>query len=296
MPGGVETRVHGISARRGRPSRTAGGPRSGELARAVEAEDEYRRMCALQRMEASQLRRVLGGDPAEAAPWVRAAARLGLAEGQVRLGQMLLDGLGVTRDPVAAHRWFLSAARRGSPTAMNMAGRCFENGWGAPPDLSEAARWYARSAEAGHDWGEYNYANMLFDGRGVHQDLTQACRLYASAASKGHARAMNLLARCYEEGWGAPRNAVEALGWYRASAESGYFRAQFNYATVMAALDRSDEALGWAERACRSATPDSLAGVLDLLEAHLDARLADLGRRLRRELAPGHAAPRKPPS
>ena len=167
--------------------------------------------------------------------------------GQVRLGQMLLEGLGVTRDEVAAHRWFLSAARKEEPAAMNMAGRCFENGWGAPPDLAEAAHCYSRSAEEGHDWGEYNYANMLFDGRGVDQDLAQACRLYASAASKGHARAMNLLARCYEEGWGAPRDPVQALGWYRASAESGYFRAQFNYAAVLAALDRVDEALDWAD-------------------------------------------------
>ena len=177
------------------------------IASAVAAEDEYRRMCALTRMGPSELKRVLGGDPEAAAPWVRAAARLGLAEGRLRLGQMLLDGLGVVRDETAALRCFLAAARQGAPAAMNMAGRSYENGWGAPVDLAEAARWYARSAKAGHDWGEYNYANMLFDGHGGVQDQARAVGLYLRAAAQGHARAMNLLARAYEEGWGVARNA-----------------------------------------------------------------------------------------
>ncbi len=273
----------------GRSPTEADGPRPDPIAQAVQAEDDYRRMCALQRMEASELRRLLELDPAEAAPWVRAAARLGLVEGQIRLGQMLLDGLGVARDEVAALSWFLSAARKGAPTAMNMAGRCYENGWGAATDLGEAAHWYARSAEAGHDWGEYNYANMLFDGRGTTQDQQQAVQLYLRAAGHGHARAMNLLARCYEEGWGTPRDPARAFRWYRASAEAGYFRAQFNYAAVLVALDQVDEALGWFEQACRGATPDSLSGMVDLLSRHSQARLAALGDRLAQDLTPGGA-------
>jgi TPR repeat protein len=275
-------------ARRWPRRRTATGAGSASpdpIARAVDAEDEYRRMCALQGMAASELRRLLAGDLAEAAPWMRAAARLGLVEGQLRLGQMLLDGLGVARDEAAGLGWFLSAARKGSPAAMNMAGRCYENGWGAAPDLAEAAAWYLRSAEAGHDWGEYNYANMLFDGRGVAEDRPQAVRWYLSAAEQGHGRAMNLLARCLEEGWGTPRDPAQAFRWYRASAESGYFRAQFNYAAILAALGRLDDAMPWFEKAISGATPDSRPGMIGLLRSNPDARLAALGERLAVELA-----------
>ena len=87
----------------------------------------------------ADLRALLAGDPAEAAPWIESAARYGLAEAQLRLGQMLLDGLGVAKDNSAALTWFMRAAHRGAAEAMNMVGRCHENGWGTPVDLAVAA-------------------------------------------------------------------------------------------------------------------------------------------------------------
>jgi TPR repeat protein len=247
---------------------------------AAEAEAHYLRMCRLRRLSHDELRRLLAGDPAIAAPWVESAARYGIAEAQVRLGQMSLDGAGVPRDEAAALGWFLRAARAGSPEAMNMAGRCYENGWGAAESLEVAACWYRKSAEAGHDWGEYNYANMLFDGRGVAQDGEAAVAWYGRAAARGHARAMNLLARCHEEGWGTARNPARACEWYRRSAEGGYFRAQFNYATLLTARGLIDEAMPWFERALRAATPESRCGMTAALVRQSDPRLAALGRHL----------------
>lgn len=245
-----------------------------------EAEARYRRMCALQAMGGAELRTLLGGDQAKAAPWVETAARFGVAEAQVRYGRMLLDGAGVDPDPKAAFDWFARAARAGEAEAMNMAGRCLENGWGVEVDLALAADWYRRAAEAGYDWGEYNFGNMLFDGRGVAEDRAAAVGWYLKAAGQGHARAMNLLARCCEEGWGTPRDAGAAFDWYRRSAEAGYFRAEFNYASLLTALGLVEEALAWFERACRGATPDSLPGMLALLASQPDIRLTDLARRL----------------
>jgi TPR repeat protein len=250
-----------------------------------EAELHYRRMWRLRQMSGAELRILLTGDPAEAAPWIESAARYGLVEAQMRLGQMRLDGVGVAKDEAAALDWFTRAARQGEPKSMNMVGRCFENGWGAPVDLVAAAAWYRRSAEAGYDWGEYNYANMLFDGRGVPQDLEQAAMWYRRAAEQGHARAMNLLARCHEEAWGVARDGREAYAWYRRSAESGYFRAEYNFGALLAGQGRMEEALGWLEKACRGATPESLHGMVDALVRHEDPRLTELGRRMARALA-----------
>jgi TPR repeat protein len=247
----------------------------------AQAEEDYLRMSRLRRMSYDELRVLLAGDPAKAAPWITSAARYGLAEAQVRLGQMFLDGVGVMRDEAVALKWFLCAARKGSREAMNMAGRCYENGWGIEEDLAGAAGWYRSSANACHDWGEYNYANMLFDGRGVATDREQAITWYRRAADQGHARAMNLLARCYEEGWGVARHPALACEWYRRSAHGGYFRAQFNYATVLAATGRIGEAVDWFHKARKGATPESLGAMIDTLALHDDARLSNLGRRLR---------------
>jgi len=253
---------------------------AGRFDRQEALEADFLRMSQLRRMSHAELRGLLAGDPANAAPWVETAARYGVAEAQLRLGQMLLDGLGAPKDEAAALTWFMRAAKAGAPEAMNMVGRCHENGWGTAVDLPAAADWYRRSAEAGHDWGEYNYANMLFDGRGAALNQVEAVAWYRRAADKGHARAMNLLARCCEEGWGTERDPAAACDWYRRSAEGGYFRAQFNYGSILAAHGRVDEALAWFEKACRGAPPENRRAMIDVLLRQTEPTLTDFARTL----------------
>jgi TPR repeat protein len=231
------------------------------LPAAAEAEAHYRRMCRLARMSGAELGRVLAGEGA--APWIESAARYGVAEAQLRLGQLRLDA-GEAAEAVA---WFERAARQGSAEAMNMVGRALENGWGVAVDAAAAAAWYRRSADAGCDWGQYNYANLLFDGRGLAQDQAAACVWYRKAAEQGHARAMNLLARCCEEGWGVARDPAAARRWYRRAAEAGYFRGQYNYATWLVREGRADAARGWFDAALAGAPPDSRATMAEAVAA-----------------------------
>jgi TPR repeat protein len=219
------------------------------LADQAAIEDRGARVAQLRSMTPAQLAAVLGGDPAEAEPWVRAAGASGIPQAQVRLGRMLLEGQGVPKDQASALRRFEHAAKTGDGDAMNMAGRCYENGWGAPADHVQAAGWYRRSAEAGHDWGEYNYAHMLFDGRGVAQDRTAAFAWYRKAADSGHARAMNLVARCLEAGWGVAVDPMAADRWYERSARAGYFRAQYNHALALFGRGQIDEGRAWLRQA-----------------------------------------------
>jgi len=227
------------------------------LVRAQRAEDSVARFDRLSRMSAAELAAVLGGDPAAAEPWVRAAASHGMPEAQVRLGRMLLAGEGTKRDEQAAYRWFLRAAREGDADAMNMLGRCHENGWGVAAGDAAAAPWFRRAAEAGHDWGEYNYAHMLFDGRGgVPINRAMAYTLYLRAAQRGHARAMNLVGRCLEAGWGITSDPAAAETWYERSAETGYFRGQFNHAVALIERGCDNDAWIWLDRAYRSGDDD----------------------------------------
>jgi TPR repeat protein len=253
------------------------------FARAEAAEASHLRMVRLQRMNHYELRALLAGDPAEAALWVTSAAEYGLLAAQLRLGRMLLEGQGVSKNPALALLWFTRAAERRDAEAMNMVGRCYDNGWGVASDLKIAARWYKMSAERGHDWGQYNFGNVLFDGRGAAADLPQALLWYWYAARQGHARAMNLLARCCEEGWGCPRDDPQAFEWYRRSAQAGYFRAQYNYAASLADRGLVREAADWfwtaassGEDKIRRAIAHRLAGAYDPALKAVRARVVKL--------------------
>jgi TPR repeat protein len=219
-------------------------------------------------MGPEQLRRVLLDDPARSVPWVRAAAEMGLAEGQLRYGRMLLEGLGMARDRVAAFAWFSRAAEAGDVEAWNMLGRCYENGWGVAEEFALAAHWFGRAAKAGDAWAQYNLGHLHLNGKGLPRDPAAALACYRASADQGHARAMNLVGRCYEHGWGANADQDAAAHWYRLSAEGGYFRGQYNHASILMARGEAAAALPWFERAIAGA-PAATRGVM--IQACADA-------------------------
>lgn len=239
-------------------------------------------------VSADRLADLLAGAPREAARTILTAAQTGLADAQVMLGQILLEGRGIQRDPELAVRWFRIAREHGHPMAHNMLGRCLEHGWGCEPNPSAAAREYRQAAEQGLDWGMYNLANLLATGRGVTQDQTQALHLYRRAAELGHAKSMNLLGRYLEEGLVVPADQAAAWDWYRRSAEGGDFRGQFSHAAVLIAQRRWEDARHWLTQALslghlmflRKARDELLAArigpIADIAMAYV-ARCADIG-------------------
>jgi TPR repeat protein len=241
-------------------------------------------------LSAPRLRALLFQEPHRAADWVRVAALEGLAPAQLCYGRMLLEGWGAERDPAAALAWFRRAAVQGDLDAVNLIGRCHEHGWGAPCDMPTAAEHYTRAADAGHAWAQYNLGHLYLNGQGVERNYASAYTYYRRAAEQGHERAMNLLGRCCEQGWGSARNPAAAAEWYRRSAEAGYFRGEYNWATMLLAAGRVEEAAIWLERAAGHGTPGVRRAVLALLER------SDAGGTLRRlALRLQGASPPEPP-
>jgi uncharacterized protein len=206
-------------------------------------------------MTPEALRDLLQRDPHRAASTVQMLADQGVPAAQLLFGRMLLEGTGCVKSPAAAFAWFQRAATDDQAEAINMLGRCLENGWGTAVDAQRAFGCYARAAQLGDDWAQYNLGHMYLDGNGITRDPALAMHWYAQASAQGHPRAMNLLARCYEEGWGVSKDPAQAADWYRKSAEAGYFRGQYNWATVLMAMGRTDEASVWLSRAEQTATP-----------------------------------------
>jgi uncharacterized protein len=235
------------------------------------------RVAALTMMGRQELSSTL--QSGDAAQWVEAAARCGIAEAQLRLGRMLLEGEGVSRDACAAFACFLCAAESGDAEGHNMLGRCLENGWGTEKDFASAAHHYRIAAETGLDWAQYNLAHMLLSGIGVTRDRGAAFCFYGLAAAQGHVRAMNLLGRCYEQGWGVARDALLARAWYRRSAEGGYFRGAYNYGSVIAAEGCITGALHWFERALAGAPEPTRGHMVTALSSHTEPALRALAER-----------------
>lgn len=197
----------------------------------------------------------IAAEPVAAAQWMLHGARLGNADAQITLGQWLLDGHGVAPSPVDGLAWFLKAARQGHPMGMNMAGRCYENGWGAAADDFAAANWYRQAAYKGLDAAMYNLANLLATGKGVEQDAAEALQWYRKAAALGHAKSMTKIGFFYEDGRVVAQDAAAAFTWFEGGARGGDFRGQYNYASMLAARGRLDEALEWLRKVPLTATP-----------------------------------------
>jgi TPR repeat protein len=225
----------------------------------IEPHDLWR-VAALSMMAREELSATLQGK--SAAAWVKAAAKCGFAEAQLRLGRMLLEGDGVARDLEAAFACFQSAAEGGDADGHNMLGRCYENGWGTAKDYAQAVHHYRIASDTGLDWAHYNLGHMLLSGGGVARDRDAAFACYAKAAAKGHVRAMNLLGRCYEEGWGVARDSDAARDWYRRSAFGGYFRGAYNYADMIAAEGYIHSALPWFKCALDAAPEPTRSAML----------------------------------
>lgn len=232
-------------------------------------------------LSSEQLCDMLAGDPREAAKGILAAAKSGLVEAQVMLGQILLEGRGIERDPVLAATWFRIGANQGNAMALNMLGRCLEHGWGCAEDLVAAAAHFRQAAAQGLDWGMYNYANLLATGRGVARNEQAAFDFYRRAAERGHAKSLNLLGRCYEEGIGVSADPRQALDCYRRSAQAGDFRGQYSYAAVLMSLGEWQQARHWLQQALelghlkflRKASAELRAAALPQIQDITDAYL-----------------------
>ena len=166
------------------------------------------RVAALTMMSAEDLHAAIGGDGAAA--WIGAAALCGLAQAQLRLGRMLLEGEGVTQDRQAAFARFLAVADSGDAEAHNMLGRCLSKMAGAPASTARRAVHYRIAAEAGLDWAQYNLGTCCWPAMAWHATARRRSAWYGKAAAQGHVRAMNLVGRCLENGWGVARDPVHA--------------------------------------------------------------------------------------
>jgi TPR repeat protein len=131
-------------------------------------------------------------DEKQAALWMEAAASQGVVEGQYLLGDMYLQGRGVTASAV------------------------------------DAINWYGKAAASGSAYGQYSLGVMYYNGQGVSQNLQEANKWLTSAAIQGHNEAQYLLGRMYEQGFGVQKSLVHAYAWWKMIPEGNVVADDFD--------------------------------------------------------------------
>mmetsp|Transcript_13861 Transcript_13861/g.35377 ORF Transcript_13861/g.35377 Transcript_13861/m.35377 type:complete len:241 (-) Transcript_13861:48-770(-) len=159
----------------------------------------------------------------EAAVHLEAAAVLGLAEGQRRLGTLLLQ----KGERFEAAQWTLRAAKQGDLEAQACLAALYESGWGVPSNIVKAAKWYRRAADRGHAKSQGVLGTYYEEGWGVPRDVSLAALYYRKAAMQGLATAQCDLGRLYERGDGVPKSLSAARRFYHLAAEQGDADAMF---------------------------------------------------------------------
>ena len=69
--------------------------------------------------------------------------------GQEMLGDLYLEGWGVTQDKAEAARWYRKAAEQGDEVAEMSLGRMYEDCEGVEQNDQEAIRWFRKVIEQG---------------------------------------------------------------------------------------------------------------------------------------------------
>lgn len=151
--------------------------------------------------------------------WLRKAANAGSVAAQASLGVTYFTGTAeVRQDYAEAAVWLRQAARQGHGDSANKMGVIFKNGLGTEQNLEKAVLWFTYGANAGDRFAQGNLAVCYLNGEWVRRDYEQAARWFEEAARRGHADSQYFLGLMYAKGVGVARDAGKAREWLALAA------------------------------------------------------------------------------
>ena len=165
-------------------------------------------------------------EAAAAAGWLREAADQGHAPAQMLLGQLYMDGLGVTADSQAAASWLSKAAEQACPHAACELGQLYRR----LGDRDKAARWFRQGAQEACNTSVIGLARLLLDATGATRDQQEEdIGLLHKAAGQGSVEAWFCLGQINE----GRKKMEEAVDCYRKAADKGQVEAQMKLGDLL---------------------------------------------------------------
>ena len=263
------------------------------------------------------------GDYVQAAKWYRKAAEQGILDAHLVLGNLYVEGKGVTQDYAKAAKWYRKAAENTAVdtsqafmkgSAQIQLGHFYEQGTGVPQDYVEAVKWYRKAADGGDPFAVLPLYSMCIFGHSTKEDCTDVfgrllvfSNLDISALSDIQKATLDgvygELGELYLWGKGVPQNNVEAAKWLRKAAERGNLASQvelgFLYADGKGVPQDLVLAYMWFNLAAASSNGPAQkdnANLRDQIAARMTPAQIAEAQRLAREWKPIETGASNPPS
>jgi hypothetical protein len=171
-----------------------------------------------------------------------AAAELGDARAQTRLGEIYTHGIGVAPNRDMAIDWLRRAARQGSVVAEAQLGTLLMEGKTPPP---EGVAWLRKAAEAGDAPSQYNLSRAYRLGLGVPADTEQLVFWLRKAAEQGEPAGLDGYGYAILTGLDDTYDYVAACTWLilaveRSQPGDAHNRAVVNLGNAKAELTPSE--------------------------------------------------------
>ena len=135
-------------------------------------------------------------------------AEKGHAKAQHKLGEMYVNGQGVSQDYKEAIKWLLKSAEQKNLTAQRLIRASYH-------------KLHQEVAEQGDSYAQRFLGARYYLGLGVTQDYAEAAKWYKKAAEQGDSVSQIILGAMYEKGKGISKDFVEAYKWLSISRETG---------------------------------------------------------------------------
>ena len=129
----------------------------------------------------------------KAIKYLELAAQQGNRRSYLVLGNMYLQGEGVSQDDKKAFEYFELAAQAESQYAYYILGNMYLHGETVPQDSKKAIEYFELAAQAGNKDVYYALGNMYLRGEGVPQDSKKAIEYFELAAQAGNKEAYYIL-------------------------------------------------------------------------------------------------------
>jgi len=187
----------------------------------------------LPRMFSEGLKLYRDGEVAKAVPLLEADARAGDTEAAHALGELYLNGDGVSRNLSMSAGWFMRAANNGHADAAFKLANATKLGLGIPQNIDTALSLYRQASSDGSAEAAYALGRIYKLGDGVRRDYTKALEWLRASADRGFAPAEHELGQLYQEGIAVPRDIETAMHWLSEAASKGHAPARYDLARLL---------------------------------------------------------------
>lgn len=149
-------------------------------------------------------------------------AQKGNVDAQRELGDMYMNGEGVSQNYSLGRAYLKKACLAGDSKAMCMMAYIYQRGIGVRSNQKLAFKLYSAAAGKGESQGYYGVGNMFYKGIGIKQDYKKAELFLLKGSDGGNARCDFLLANYYAYGLGGTPDYEKAKSFLNKAVKNGH--------------------------------------------------------------------------